>query len=102
MHSNLQRFQVCRQHIYELSYFIGQITFLLIWWSLLYVFSAPSGFQIINFICFEWKFLFKDTLFETQKMSTANKLFTNKLFMSRIFMYKLFMNKLFMNKLCHE
>ena len=39
--------------------------------SLLYVFSAPSGFQIINFLCLEWKFLFKDASFETKKMSRA-------------------------------
>ena len=34
-----------------------------------FVFSTPSRFQIINFLCFEWKFLFKDTSFKTQKMS---------------------------------
>ena len=27
---------------------------------MLYVFSAPLGFQNINFLCFEWKFLLND------------------------------------------
>ena len=32
-------------------------------------FQCSIGFEIIEFLCFEWKFLFKDTSFETQKMS---------------------------------